>query len=969
MDSNTESSDLSHSGGGSSESHHDGNEVDIALLESIFHDEMMMMENNNLYNWDDNAFSQAPNNSAMNTNSQISTPAPAPVATVPQQQPNVQYNQQSQHINIAPAPIQSQQSVQVNSVSQNGRVNIQASPIRVQQGAQSNQQQQQQHLVEIQPRQSQQQIQPNPVQTQQRTIHVNQGVQQVQSQNSQYQPKGIRHNVQPQTVVHTTSVPVQANAQVHVINSNLNHHPAGNVNIAPMPATVTTQPQTTYYTQQGQHQPQPTPVTYTNVNVNIQAASAPHQPQTVNTNQAQLSHVPQHQQQQQHTAASSQSQHLNIAPANSKPQQNLTPVAAPAANQPQYVTPQQATQRQHAQVQAPSSQQQQPQQVQQNFVQQQQQVQPQQVQSQQPQQVQSQQGQQVQPQQVQSQQQQVQMQQRVAPQQQTMQSQQTRPQQGQQVNVQSRPMAPILQAPSAQVSVTHAPVHAASAHAPSQPQYVTQYVQTNQTVQAQANGMAKQQQRIVQQQVYVQQPQQQAIQHQQQLTSRRPSVTVSSNQVQAQYVNAHGANVTYMTPTMHQQPHITHQHPQAMKPVLSHTQNPTANLPAMSGAMPLSNPIHSSQQILSQQAKATNLVSQFQTLASRLGLSLPHNFLEDLTTAATQREAGEVVTKSMLQLIRDDAKDTPVFMKQLQDTAEAAISAVDSRKRKQGDIETKIEPIPVRRKKKPTKEDCEEKLKLLKEENETLKRHLDMVRNKKARFEAERHAQEKKMKELVMLSAKGDNELWQKELKGNLAQFSETYSDYGKHRRDELFFHLNQLEKLAAPTTFTKMSLWTLGQKESFFTNPNNHPISGILRKELDITPAQGRKILAQRSKIQKLCQNIEEVLQLIANLKAICQKKQKLFGDRMTKCQEILTPEQVTKLLVWIDDHANILDEHCPGWSSMRVRDSDETSDYDDEEDDDDDGKNDIETATSSESPSSSGAEDAKVEVKNEED
>ena len=50
MVSNTEHSDLFNSGGvsGSSESHHDGNEVDIALLESIFHDEMIMMENNNL---------------------------------------------------------------------------------------------------------------------------------------------------------------------------------------------------------------------------------------------------------------------------------------------------------------------------------------------------------------------------------------------------------------------------------------------------------------------------------------------------------------------------------------------------------------------------------------------------------------------------------------------------------------------------------------------------------------------------------------------------------------------------------------------------------------------------------------------------------------------------------------------------------------------------------------------------------
>jgi hypothetical protein len=197
-----------------------------------------------------------------------------------------------------------------------------------------------------------------------------------------------------------------------------------------------------------------------------------------------------------------------------------------------------------------------------------------------------------------------------------------------------------------------------------------------------------------------------------------------------------------------------------------------------------------------------------------------------------------------------------------------------------------------------------------------------MVKNKTARFEAERKAQEKKMKELVMLSSKrGDDESWEKDLRENLAQFTETYSDYGKHRQEELFFHLNQLEKLAAPTTFTKMSLWTLGQNDSFFTNPNNHPISGILKKELEITPAQGKKILAQRSKIQKLCNNIKEVLQLIADLKALCQKKQKVFSDRMTKCQEILTPEQVTRLLVWIDDHSSVLDKLCPGWGSERIR------------------------------------------------
>jgi len=337
-------------------------------------------------------------------------------------------------------------------------------------------------------------------------------------------------------------------------------------------------------------------------------------------------------------------------------------------------------------------------------------------------------------------------------------------------------------------------------------------------------------------------------------------------------------------------------------------------------------------------------------LASQLGISLPANVLNELTTAAAISEAklpsdlgtaiasnphANAITSGAVAVGSSSTASAapsqlPSFMKQLQDTAEAAISAVDSRKRKQSDVDASIKAgpvVPARRKKKPTKEDCERKMNQLKSENEMLKRHLEMVKNKTALFEQERKAQEKKMKELVMLSSSstGDNTLWQKELKSNLEQFSETYSDYGKHRQDELFFHLNQLEKLAAPTTFTKMSLWTLGQNESFFTEPNNHPISGILRKELEITPAQGRKILAERFKIQQLCSNMKEVLQLIADLKALCQKKQKVFSDRMSKCQEILAPEQVTKLLVWIDDNAGVLDDLCPGWGSERIREADQ--------------------------------------------
>jgi hypothetical protein len=63
--------------------------------------------------------------------------------------------------------------------------------------------------------------------------------------------------------------------------------------------------------------------------------------------------------------------------------------------------------------------------------------------------------------------------------------------------------------------------------------------------------------------------------------------------------------------------------------------------------------------------------------------------------------------------------------------------------------------------------------------------------------------------------------------------------------------------RLANPTNFTKMGLWTLGGQSS---NDRGNPIAGMLQKELGITIQQGRKILEQRQKIQDVCSNLKEV-------------------------------------------------------------------------------------------------------------
>lgn len=117
------------------------------------------------------------------------------------------------------------------------------------------------------------------------------------------------------------------------------------------------------------------------------------------------------------------------------------------------------------------------------------------------------------------------------------------------------------------------------------------------------------------------------------------------------------------------------------------------------------------------------------------------------------------------------------------------------------------------------------------------------------------------------------------------------------------------------------MSLWTLAQNNEFFFKPKRNAISGILMEELGITLFQGRKIIEHRQKIKSICENIKQALSLLTTLKSICERKQNVFKARMTKCQEILTPLQVCKLLIWIDQNWGLLEQVCPGWGAERVK------------------------------------------------
>lgn len=233
------------------------------------------------------------------------------------------------------------------------------------------------------------------------------------------------------------------------------------------------------------------------------------------------------------------------------------------------------------------------------------------------------------------------------------------------------------------------------------------------------------------------------------------------------------------------------------------------------------------------QDRAKQLVDQFATLASRLGIELPTNVLQSLTTAAAQNDpklrpattsgGPAVATSSVptsvglqthpthplqqgvsrvstIQSLETEALAVAPTVEELRRTAEEAIASVT--KRRALDSSPTADSFSAglnnaakdagkhnKRRKKPRLADCESRLAELKAENALLKRHLHHVSNKAHRFDKEKDEAGKRIHGLLEEDAGPD------EMIKAVGEFSEMYSDYGRNRQQELSFHLEQLQR------------------------------------------------------------------------------------------------------------------------------------------------------------------------------
>ncbi|CAI5712546.1 unnamed protein product [Peronospora destructor] len=193
----------------------------------------------------------------------------------------------------------------------------------------------------------------------------------------------------------------------------------------------------------------------------------------------------------------------------------------------------------------------------------------------------------------------------------------------------------------------------------------------------------------------------------------------------------------------------------------------------------------------------------------------------------------------------------------------------------------------------------EERCRQLERENMELRGQLKAGKEAIRQEEKEKNRVCEELEQMIQCGAS------EKELAEKIENFKEKYSDYGHGRRSALSYHLHQIERLLLPTQVTKMCIWALRQDDSFWQDEEDETsLPVILAKELGLSEEQKKKIQQQRGSISLICENLKSALGLLGELKTEVTNKNSTLDMEMDKLQNILTPTQRAKFIVWVTNN-----------------------------------------------------------------
>ncbi|KAF0684176.1 Aste57867_23826 [Aphanomyces stellatus] len=193
----------------------------------------------------------------------------------------------------------------------------------------------------------------------------------------------------------------------------------------------------------------------------------------------------------------------------------------------------------------------------------------------------------------------------------------------------------------------------------------------------------------------------------------------------------------------------------------------------------------------------------------------------------------------------------------------------------------------------------EERCKALERENMELRSQL------KAGKEAMKQEEDEKYQICHELESMIRDGATEGDLASKIDNFKEQYSDYGQARRSALSYHLHQLERLLMPTQVTKMCIWALKQDDAFWEDGEDETsLLSILTHDLGLTEEQRKNIQSHRGAVVKICENLRLALKLLNELKRDVEAKNITLDTEMDQLQNILTPTQRAKFIVWVTNN-----------------------------------------------------------------
>mmetsp|Transcript_35469 Transcript_35469/g.56738 ORF Transcript_35469/g.56738 Transcript_35469/m.56738 type:complete len:267 (-) Transcript_35469:2207-3007(-) len=213
---------------------------------------------------------------------------------------------------------------------------------------------------------------------------------------------------------------------------------------------------------------------------------------------------------------------------------------------------------------------------------------------------------------------------------------------------------------------------------------------------------------------------------------------------------------------------------------------------------------------------------------------------------------------------------------------------------------------PERKRKKEKVNDLEERVNELETENLQLRLQLKVGKETVQRDAQEKLEITQKLDEMIKNGATDE------QVQNVLETYVKKFSDYGIVRTESIKRHMEQLERLLLPTQVTKMCMWSLHQDDDFYESTSSHSIDAggegsiwaIVMKEIEASNEQKEKIKGHRMDARLMAKDLRFTTRECDDLKRRMERKNQALGEEMKELQKILTPVQLAKFILWVNNN-----------------------------------------------------------------